>query len=128
MNYHNSKRLIIIVLALVAMVGCKDNNRSSVDSSDGYNQADSYSHNSHTNHNKLSCPMAYDICGDARQELILGNEIYDVVINNPNGTLGNHATLTKNITPPNNIIKCVIPFKFSVSSAFGILFSIILFL
>jgi signal transduction histidine kinase len=41
MNYHNSKRLIIIVLALVAMVGCKDNNRSSVDSSDGYNQADS---------------------------------------------------------------------------------------
>ena len=70
----------------------------------GYNQANSYSHNSHTNHNKLSCPMAYDICGDGRQELILGNEIYDVVITNRNGTSGNYATLTKSITPPNYII------------------------
>ena len=70
----------------------------------GSNQADSYSHNSHTNHNKLSCPLAFDICGDARQELILGNEIYDVVITNPNGTTGNHVTLTKSITPPNGII------------------------
>ena len=70
----------------------------------GNNQADSYSHNSHTNHNKLSCPLAFDICGDARQELILGNEIYDVVITNPNGTTGNHVTLTKSITPPNGII------------------------
>ena len=70
----------------------------------GNNQADSYSHNSHTNHNKLSCPLAYDICGDTRQELILGNEIYDVVITNPNGTTGNHVTLTKSITPPNGII------------------------
>ena len=70
----------------------------------GSNQADSYSHNSHTNHNKLSCPLAYDICGDTRQELILGNEIYDVVITNPNGTTGNHVTLTKSITPPNGII------------------------
>ena len=70
----------------------------------GSNQADSYSHNSHTNHNKLSCPLASDICGDARQELILGNEIYDVVITNPNGTTGNHVTLTKSITPPNGII------------------------
>ena len=70
----------------------------------GNNQADSYSHNSHTNHNKLSCPLAFDICGDTRQELILGNEIYDVVITNRNGTSGNHATLSKSITPPNNII------------------------
>ena len=70
----------------------------------GSNQADSYSHNSHTNHNKLSCPLAFDICGDTRQELILGNEIYDVVITNPNGTTGNHVTLTKSITPPNGII------------------------
>lgn len=70
----------------------------------GSNQADSYSHNSHTNHNKLSCPLAFDICGDTRQELILGNEIYDVVITNRNGTSDNHATLTKSITPPNNII------------------------
>ena len=70
----------------------------------GYNQADSYSHNSHTNFNKLSCPIAFDICGDTRQELILGNEIYDVVITNRYGTSGNHATLTKSIMPPNNII------------------------
>ena len=70
----------------------------------GYNQADSYSHNSHTNFNKLSCPIAFNICGDTRQELILGNEIYDVVITNRYGTSGNHATLTKSITPPNNII------------------------
>ena len=70
----------------------------------GNNQADSYSHNSHTNHNKLSCPIAFDICGDTRQELVLGNEIYDVVIANRNGTAGNHATLTKSITPPDNII------------------------
>ena len=70
----------------------------------GSNQADSYSHNSHTNHNKLSCPLAFDICGDARQELILGNEIYDVVITNPNGTTGNRVTLTKSIAPPNGII------------------------
>ena len=70
----------------------------------GSNQADSYSHNSHTNRNKLSCPLAFDICGDTRQELILGNEIYDVVITNPNGTAGNHVTLTKSITPPNGII------------------------
>jgi len=70
----------------------------------GSNQADSYSHNSHTNHNKLSCPLAFDICGDTRQELILGNEIYDVVITNRNGTTGNHATMVKSITPPDNII------------------------
>ena len=70
----------------------------------GNNQADSYSHGSHTNHNKVSCPIAFDICGDARQELILGNEIYDVVITNRNGTAGNHVTLTKSITPPENVI------------------------
>ena len=70
----------------------------------GNNQANSYSHNSHTNHNKLSCPIAFDICGDTRQELILGNEIYDVIITNRFGTSGNHATLTKSITPPNGII------------------------
>ena len=70
----------------------------------GDNQANSYSHNSHTNHNKLSCPIAFDICGDTRQELILGNEIYDVIITNRFGTAGNHATLTKSITPPNGII------------------------
>ncbi len=70
----------------------------------GSNQADSYSHGSHTNHNKLSCPFAFDICGDTRQELILGNEIYDVVITNRNGTEGNHITLTKTITPPDGII------------------------
>ena len=70
----------------------------------GNNQADSYSHGSHTNHNKLSCPLAFNICGDARQELILGNEVYDVFITNRNGTSGNHVTLTKIITPPENII------------------------
>ena len=70
----------------------------------GYNQADSYSHNSHTNHNKLSCPIAFDICGNTRQELIMGNEIYDVVITNRYGISGNYAILTKSITPPNGII------------------------
>ena len=70
----------------------------------GNNQANSYSHGSHTNHNKLSCPIAFDICGDTRQELILGNEIYDVVITNRNGTSGNYVTLAKTVTPPNGII------------------------
>ena len=70
----------------------------------GNNQADSYSHGSHTNHDKISCPLAFNICGDTRQELILGNEIYEVIITNRNGTSGNQVTLIKNITPPDNII------------------------
>ena len=70
----------------------------------GNNQADSYSHGSHTNHNKLSCPVAADIDKDGFPELILGNEIYEVSITNRNGTSGNEARLTRSITPPNNVI------------------------
>jgi gliding motility-associated-like protein len=60
----------------------------------------SYAHYSQFTHRKLSSPFAADVCGDGRPELILGNEIYDVSITNPNGTDGNTITLVQQITPP----------------------------
>ena len=60
----------------------------------------SYAHYTQFTHRKLSSPFAADVCGDNRPELILGNEIYEVTITNPNGTAGNTMTLVKQITPP----------------------------
>ncbi len=49
---------------------------------------------------KLSSPIAADVCGDVKLDLILGNEVYDVNINNLAGTLGNSTTLAQRVTPP----------------------------
>ena len=49
---------------------------------------------------KLSSPIAADVCGDVKLDLILGNEVYDVNINNLAGTLGNSITLAQRVTPP----------------------------
>ena len=57
------------------------------------NAGASYAHYTHVTHRKLSSPMAADICGDSRPELILGNEIYEVTLTNLNGTSGNSLTL-----------------------------------
>ncbi|MBO6050725.1 MAG: VCBS repeat-containing protein, partial [Bacteroidales bacterium] len=51
---------------------------------------------------KLSSPIAADVCGDVKLDLILGNEVYDVNINNIAGTLGNSITLAQRVTPPGN--------------------------
>ena len=48
---------------------------------------------------KLSSPIAADVCGDVKLDLILGNEVYDVNINNLAGTLGNSITLAQRVTP-----------------------------
>ena len=60
----------------------------------------SYAHYTQFTHRKLSSPFAADVCGDSRPELILGNEIYEVSISNPNGTADNTITLVQQITPP----------------------------
>ncbi|MBQ9545981.1 MAG: VCBS repeat-containing protein, partial [Bacteroidales bacterium] len=47
----------------------------------------------------ISFPMAADVLGNARQELILGGAIYDVKITNRNGLAGNSITLAKQSAP-----------------------------
>ena len=64
------------------------------------NTGSSYAHYSHLTRRKLSSPIAADICGDSRPELILGNEIYEVTITNTDGTSGNSLTLVKKTNPP----------------------------
>lgn len=64
------------------------------------NTGSSYAHYSQFTHRKLSSPFAADVFGDSRPELILGNEIYDVSITNPNGTSDNTITQVQQITPP----------------------------
>jgi gliding motility-associated-like protein len=64
------------------------------------NTGSSYAHYTQLTHRKLSSPFAADVCGDSRPELILGNEIYEVSITNPNGTAGNALTLAQQVTPP----------------------------
>jgi hypothetical protein len=44
--------------------------------------------------------IAADVHGDARLELVAGNQIYDVVITNRTGTSGNAMTVIQQITPP----------------------------
>ena len=67
------------------------------------NTGNSFAHWTHYTHRKLSAPMAADICGDARPELILGNEIYEASITNTNGTAGNSLTLVKQTAPPTGV-------------------------
>lgn len=67
------------------------------------NAGASYAHYTHVTHRKLSSPMAADLLGDSHPELILGNEIYEVSIVNPNGLAGNVITLSRQITPPESV-------------------------
>ena len=66
----------------------------------GSNAGASFAHYSHRTGRTLFSPMVANIIGDDRQELILGNEIYDVVITNRSGTTGNSITMVKTIVPP----------------------------
>ncbi|MBR3724926.1 MAG: choice-of-anchor J domain-containing protein [Bacteroidales bacterium] len=67
------------------------------------NTGSSYSHWTHITHWKLSSPFAADVCGDAKPELILGNEIYNVSITNTSGSSGNTISLARQVTPPSNV-------------------------
>ena len=67
------------------------------------NTGSSYSHWTHITHWKLSSPFAADVCGDAKPELILGNEIYNVSITNTSGPSGNTISLARQVTPPSNV-------------------------
>ena len=64
------------------------------------NTASSYAHWTQNTHRKLSSPMAADLSGDGKPELILGNEIYQVSIANQNGTSGNTVALWSQTSPP----------------------------
>ena len=64
----------------------------------------SYAHWTNITHPyKLSSPIAADVCGDAKLDLILGNEIYDVNITNMAGTAGNSITLAQSVMPPGDV-------------------------
>lgn len=51
----------------------------------------------------ISSPFVTNIIGDDHPELILGNEIYSIVINNRTGLNGNTITLAQSCTPPSGI-------------------------
>ena len=70
----------------------------------GSNAGLSWSHWSHSTGWKNSAPIAADITGDGKLELILGNEIYNVTITNRNGIGGNDISLLKRIDPPLGVI------------------------
>jgi hypothetical protein len=67
---------------------------------DGSNTGSSWAHWTHngSTQRKLSSPIAADVIGDSRLELILGNEIYEVDVDN------NSINLLKTVTPPDNIV------------------------
>ena len=54
----------------------------------------------HSDQAPLPSPCVANVVGDAKPDLILGNEIYEVNITNRNGLAGNSITLSKSITPP----------------------------
>ena len=68
----------------------------------GSNSGSSFSHYSHVTNRKLSSPVAVDIIGDSRLELVLGNEIYTVDIQSATDASQNSVTLARTITPPSN--------------------------
>lgn len=72
---------------------------------DGSNTGSSFGHWSHEKHYKLSSPLAANVLGDDNLELILGNKIYSVEINNPNGQSSNSITLAKSLTPPDGVVE-----------------------
>ncbi|MBQ0015470.1 MAG: VCBS repeat-containing protein, partial [Bacteroidales bacterium] len=65
----------------------------------------SFAHYSHRTGRILYTSSIANILGDDRQELILGNEIYDVNIVNYNGTNSNSLTLVKRISPPTGVVE-----------------------
>lgn len=71
------------------------------------NTASSYAHHNETpfghTPSSLSSPCVADLVGDYKPDLILGNEIYEVLITNRNGLAGNNISLSKSITPPSGI-------------------------
>ena len=67
------------------------------------NSAAAFSHISMDGQLAMTSPCVADIAGDNRPDLILGNEIYEVLITNRNGMAGNSITLSKSITPPTGI-------------------------
>ena len=69
-------------------------------SANSQNTGSSFAHWTHNTNYKLSSPYAADVTGGNELELILGNEVYSVSINNINGQSGNSITLAKQITPP----------------------------
>jgi hypothetical protein len=71
----------------------------------GSNTGSSWAHWTHNDVGwKLSSPLAADVIGDSKPELILGNEIYTVNITNTGGTANNSITLAKSVTPPAEIV------------------------
>lgn len=72
---------------------------------DSPNSGSSYGHWSHETQIKVSFPLAADVLGNEDLELILGNMIYSVEINNKDGKESNSITLVKSITPPNGVVE-----------------------
>ncbi|MDR2763755.1 MAG: FG-GAP-like repeat-containing protein [Tannerella sp.] len=70
----------------------------------GSNMGAAWAHFSHYTHYKLSSPLAANVIGDTKLELILGNEIYNVNITDTTGTSGNSMTLNKKLTLPSGIV------------------------
>jgi len=69
----------------------------------GSNQGLSWTHWTQVTQRRMSSPIAADMDGDGKPELILGNQIYNVNIVNRNGTTSNSVTLSKTITPPSGV-------------------------
>ena len=67
------------------------------------NSGSSYCHYTHYTHRKLSSPFAADLNGDGWPELILGNEIFEVSINNTTGSSGNSISLSSQTAPPASV-------------------------
>ena len=57
----------------------------------------------HTGSHKLPSPCVANLTGDSKPELVLGNEVYEIVITNRTGTSGNSMTLSASCTPPSGI-------------------------
>lgn len=72
---------------------------------DSPNSGSSYGHWSHETLYKLSSPIAADVVGDDKLELILGNMVYSVDIVDPNNFSSNSMTLVKTITPPAGVVE-----------------------
>ena len=70
----------------------------------GTNAGAVWTHHSNNTGHKLSSPIAADVTGDSKMELILGNEIYKVDITNRTGTGGNSIVREKTVTPPSPAI------------------------
>ena len=57
----------------------------------------------HTANHMLPSPCVANLTGDSKPELVLGNEVYEIIITNRTGTSGNSMTLSASCTPPSGI-------------------------